>query len=127
MTYNSTSLNFELDENISPEKFNRTVDIPSVDMSSKDVIQLIGMDAGNTHMGTWFDLIWQKNVGEYSRRNISILCLHNESCYPLASMNITSGKHCLFKRIFISYERFHMNICADGYSIPGVNEITSGI
>ena len=115
------SHNYELDENLIPEKLNRTIDLPIISNSQKDLIQLIGVEA-NKHsklMGMWMPLVWQENIGVYTNKNMSILCLEHNSCYPLASMNVTTGKQCIYKRFFIHYADFYQDICGAGYSMPG--------
>ena len=121
VSYNSTTFQFELDEDVALDQFNRTVDLPSVDHSSKDVIELIGMDASEKDLGLWIPLVWRDNHDTFFSRNMSILCLQNQSCEPLKSMNATSAKHCIYKRIFLPYSRFHKDICGSEYSIPGGN------
>ena len=115
------SHNYELDENLIPEKLNRTIDLPIISNSQKDLIQLIGVEA-NKHsklLGMWMPLVWQKNIGVYTDKNMSILCLEHNSCYPLASMNVTTGKQCIYKRFFVHYEDFYQDICGAEYSMPG--------
>ena len=116
-----TSLNYKLDENIISEKLNRTIDLPKISGSQKDLIQLIGVEANENSksMGMMMPLIWQNNIGVYMDKNMSILCLEHNSCYPLASMNVTTGKQCIYKRIFIHYADFYQDICGAGYSMPG--------
>ena len=121
MSYNSTSFQFELDKNVAPDQLNRTVDLPFVDHSSRDIIELIGMDASEKHLGLWIPLVWRDNPDNYVSRNMSILCLQNQSCEPLKSMNATNAKYCVYKRIFIPYSEFHKDICGSGFSIPGGN------
>ena len=121
VSYNSTSFQFEFDKNVVPDQLNRTVDLPFVDHSSKDVIELIGMDASEKHLGLWIPLVWRDNPDNYVSRNMSILCLQNHSCQPLKSMNATNAKYCIYKRIFIPYSEFHKDICGSGFSIPGGN------
>ena len=97
------------------------MDLPLVDHSSKDAIELIGMDASEMDLGLWIPLIWRENHDTFFPRNMSILCLQNQSCEPLKSMNATSAKHCIYKRIFLPYSEFHKDICGSGFSMPGGN------
>ena len=96
------------------------MDLPSVDHSSKDIIEFIGMDASERSLGLWTPFTWRYNHG-FTSRNMSILCLQNQSCEPLKSMNATSAKNCIYKRIFLPYSEFHKDICGSGFSIPGGN------
>ena len=121
VSYNSKTFQFELDENVALDQFNRTVVLPSVDHSAKDVIELVGMDASDEFMGLWIPFVWRENHDTFFSRNMSILCLQNQSCEPLKSMNTTNAKHCIYKRIFLPYSEFHKDICGSGFSIPGGN------
>ena len=121
VSYNSTSFQFELDKNVAPDELNRTVDLLFVDHSSKDVIELIGMDASEKLLGLWIPLVWRNNPENYVSRNMSILCLQNQSCQPLKSMNATNAKYCIYKRTFIPYSDVHKDICGSQFSIPGGN------
>ena len=121
VSYNSTTFQYEVDENISSGQFIRAVDLPIVDHSPETVIELIGMDASEKQLGLWIPLVWQDNHENYVSRNMSILCLQNKSCQPLANMTATSGKECIYKRIFIPYTQFHKDICGLGFSMPGLN------
>jgi len=96
------------------------VDLPSVDHSSKNIIELIGMDASERSLGLWIPFTWRDNL-DFSSGNMSILCLQYRSCEPLKSMNVTSAKNCIYKRIFLPYSEFHKDICGSGFFIPGGN------